>query len=53
MEQFWLSAHDERDYHFAKEYNIPIKCIIKAKKKSFLEENKDILINSEFLNEKI
>ena len=52
---FGCPAHDERDYHFAKEYNIPIKCIIKGKEKElpYCETNKtDILINSEFLNEK-
>ena len=52
---FGCPAHDERDYHFAKEYNIPIKCIIKGKEKElpYCETNKiDILTNSEFLNEK-
>ena len=52
---FGCPAHDERDYHFAKEYNIPIKCIIKGKEKElpYCETNEtDILINSEFLNEK-
>ena len=52
---FGCPAHDERDYHFAKEYNIPIKCIIKDKEKElpYCETNEtDILINSEFLNEK-
>ena len=52
---FGCPAHDERDYHFAKEYNIPIKCIIKGKEKEvpYCETNEtDILINSEILNEK-
>ncbi len=52
---FGCPAHDERDYHFAKEYNIPIKCIIKNKEKKlpYCETNeRDLLINSEFLNEK-
>ena len=52
---FGCPAHDERDYHFAKEYNIPVKCIIKGKaqKLPYCETNEtDILINSDFLNEK-
>jgi len=52
---FGCPAHDERDYHFAKEHNIPIKCIIKGKEKElpYCETNKtDRLMNSEFLNEK-
>ena len=52
---FGCPAHDERDYHFAKEYNIPVKCIIKGKEKEipYCETNEtDILINSDFLNEK-
>ncbi len=52
---FGCPAHDERDYHFAKEYNIPIKCIIEGKETElpYCEKNEtDILINSEFLNEK-
>ena len=52
---FGCPAHDERDYHFAREYNIPIKCIIKGKEKElpYCDENMtDILMNSEFLNEK-
>ena len=52
---FGCPAHDERDYHFAKKYNIPIKCIIKNKEKRlpYCETNEtDILTNSEFLNDK-
>ena len=52
---FGCPAHDERDYHFAKEYNITVKCLIKGKEKElpYCETNKtDMLINSEFLNEK-
>ena len=53
---FGCPAHDERDYHFAKEYKLPIKCIIKHKEQDlpYCETNEaDKLINSEFLNEKI
>ena len=52
---FGCPAHDERDYHFAKEYKLPIKCIIKHKEQDlpYCETNEaDKLINSEFLNEK-
>ncbi len=52
---FGCPAHDERDYHFAKEYKIPVKCIIKSKEKllPYCETNEtDILINSKFLDEK-
>ncbi len=52
---FGCPAHDERDYHFAKKYKIPIKCIIKNKEKKlpYCETNEtDILTNSEFLNDK-
>ncbi len=52
---FGCPAHDERDYAFAKEYNIPIKCIIKGKEKElpYCEtDEKDTLTNSEFLDQK-
>ena len=52
---FGCPAHDERDYDFAKKFNIPVKCIIKSKEKKlpYCETNEtDLLINSEFLNEK-
>ena len=51
---FGCPAHDERDYHFAIKFNIPIKCIIKGKEKKlpYCETTEaDLLINSEFLNE--
>lgn len=49
---FGCPAHDERDYDFAKKYNLPIKAVIHVDNKSELpfsgEEGK--IINSEFLN---
>ena len=53
---FGCPAHDERDYDFAKKYNLKIKAIfLNPKEKEFYEvaENDDpLLVNSEFLNNK-
>ncbi len=54
---FACPAHDERDYEFAKKYNLPIKVVVSPDGKNF-ELNKEqgayteegIAINSEFLN---
>ena len=54
---FGCPAHDQRDYDFAKKYNLNIKTVVKPKgqKDSFQVKNEaypgpGILINSEFLN---
>ncbi len=50
-----VPAHDERDYDFAKKYNIEIKYIIKPKSSDIDESQayteEGTYINSEFLNE--
>ncbi len=43
-----VPAHDERDYDFAKKFNLPIIKVIKTDKDCF--EGEGISINSEFLN---
>ncbi|MBN1214517.1 MAG: leucine--tRNA ligase [Candidatus Lokiarchaeota archaeon] len=52
-----VPAHDQRDFEFAKKYNIPIKVVIQpheyelnAEKMSRAFENQGILINSEEFN---
>ena len=54
---FGCPAHDQRDFDFAKKYNLNIKTVVKPKEKSddFVVENEayagpGILINSKFLN---
>ena len=54
--QFWVSAHD-RDYDFAKKYNLEIKTVVSPKDKdeTFVVEDEayagsGIIINSDFLN---
>jgi leucyl-tRNA synthetase len=54
---FGCPAHDQRDYDFAKKYNLDIKTVVKPFEESDGYEVKDqpytgkgILINSEFLN---
>jgi leucyl-tRNA synthetase len=54
---FGCPAHDQRDYDFAKKYNLDIKTVVKPFEESDSYEVKDqpytgkgILINSEFLN---
>ncbi len=54
---FGCPAHDQRDYDFAKKYNLNIKTVVKPKSEndSFKVKNEaypgpGILINSEFLN---
>lgn len=46
-----VPAHDDRDYEFAKTYNLPIKEVVSGgdiSKEPYMEDGK--LINSEFLN---
>ncbi|QBQ07367.1 leucyl-tRNA synthetase [Spiroplasma gladiatoris] len=45
-----VAAHDNRDFEFAKKYNLPIKFVIETKdtSKAFIGEGKHI--NSDFLN---
>ena len=50
---FGCPAHDERDYDFAKKYNLEIKSIIKGKSKDLpycQTSSSDEMINSEFIN---
>ena len=50
---FGCPAHDQRDYEFAKKYNLKIKQVIKPNKKTNLDEaymEDGVLINSKFLN---
>ncbi|MDO8509040.1 MAG: leucine--tRNA ligase [Nanoarchaeota archaeon] len=48
-----VPAHDQRDFDFAKKYNLPIKQVIKSKENSILKayEGSGQLINSEGFNE--
>ncbi|MDC3035785.1 leucine--tRNA ligase [Candidatus Pelagibacter sp.] len=55
---FGCPAHDQRDYDFAKKYNLEIKTVVKPKEEDdkFIVKNEaysgpGILINSEFLND--
>ncbi len=52
---FGCPAHDERDFDFAKKYNLKINCIFEEKESKLpycdMKDN-DILTNSEFLNGK-
>ena len=49
-----VPAHDERDFDFAKKFNLEIICVVKTKEKDENQLNEDILngklINSSFLN---
>lgn len=45
-----VPAHDERDYDFAKKFNIPIIPVIKSPDKSLPYVGDGIMINSGFLN---
>ncbi|MDX2083388.1 MAG: leucine--tRNA ligase [Rickettsiales bacterium] len=47
---FGCPAHDERDFEFAKKYNLPIKQVVDSKgaELPFLEDG--LIINSDFLN---
>ena len=52
-----MSAHDQRDFDFAKKYNLEIKTVVKPhdKNDTFKVENEafsgpGIIINSDFLN---
>ncbi|MBT3416633.1 leucine--tRNA ligase [Candidatus Woesearchaeota archaeon] len=52
-----VPAHDQRDYEFAKKYNIPIKVVISPENKTLNEEDmtkayqeRGILVNSEQFN---
>ncbi|MGV3278941.1 leucine--tRNA ligase [Rickettsiales bacterium LUAb2] len=57
---FGNPAHDERDFEFAKQYNLPIVQVIQSNSNATIDINnrpfvdydldKDILINSDFLN---
>ena len=54
---FGCPAHDQRDFEFAKKYNLKIRTVVKPKEESDNFEVKDaaysgpgLLINSEFLN---
>ena len=54
---FGCPAHDQRDFDFAKKYNLEIKTVVRPhdKDESFQVENEaypgpGILINSQFLN---
>lgn len=52
---FGCPAHDQRDYDFAKKYNLPIKIVISPNGENFELDNKayvddGIIINSCFLN---
>ena len=54
---FGCPAHDQRDFEFAKKYNLPIKTVVKPKEmrdefkvKDGAYTNDGILINSSFLN---
>ena len=57
---FGCPAHDQRDFEFAKKYNLPIKTVVKPKDFKGKFEVKDeayvgdgVMINSSFLNEYI
>lgn len=43
-----VPAHDERDYEFAKQYDLPIKPVLKSEELPFLGDAEHI--NSEFIN---
>ena len=52
---FWPSAHDQRDFEFAKKYNLKIKTVVRpkdqnnnfsVKNEAFIEDG--IMINSSF-----
>ncbi|MDO5725438.1 MAG: leucine--tRNA ligase [Tissierellia bacterium] len=48
-----VPAHDERDYEFAKKFDMPIIEVIKGgdiEKEAYTDTNEGILINSDFLN---
>jgi len=52
-----VPAHDQRDFEFAKKYNIPLKIVIQNKEKNLKEENmkeafteEGILVNSGMFN---
>ena len=54
---FGCPAHDQRDFEFAKKYNLPIKTVVKPKEESdnFTVKNEaftgdGVMINSSFLN---
>ena len=54
---FGCPAHDQRDFEFAKKYNLPIKTVVKPKDLKVILKLKDeayvgdgIMINSSFLN---
>lgn len=51
---FACPAHDERDYEFAKKYNLPIKQVVKPEHDIDINEQaytgEGVIINSEFLN---
>lgn len=42
-----VPAHDERDFEFAKKYNLPVKCVVKKNEETLLPYCEDgVLINS-------
>ena len=47
---FGCPAHDERDYDFAKKYDLPIKKVIECKDDELPYTGDGTVINSEFLN---
>ena len=47
---FWLPAHDERDFEFAKKYNLPIIKVIDCKDEDLPYSGDGKIINSEILN---
>ena len=49
---FGCPAHDERDYEFAKKYNLPITSVIQSNTNELPYTGDGILTNSEFLNGK-